>query len=160
MDGTNIEIVRLAATRLERERCAKLAEDHGAPAIAAIIRGVDEDTRSYDDSWIGWYGGVAPVPLDTLVDVRLRNGQEALEHHARTLRWNNLGSPFDIVVYRVSSAGRLPSPAQEDAIMDTPITLRWLVDIFTRPSANNPLPAPPPWLRALLHKAGVRRAPR
>ena len=64
--------------------------------------------------WIEWKGGERPVPPDTMVEVRLRDGRELFPFRARGLTWVWMESPelgfSDIVAYRVVSEG--PKPAQ------------------------------------------------
>ncbi len=52
--------------------------------------------------WIKWHGGECPVPRDTILKVRLRNGFTGLEYHARRLRWNHYDDDGDIVEYCVA----------------------------------------------------------
>lgn len=53
------------------------------------------------DGWIEWAGGDIPVSLDTVVDVRQRDGGVYENEDAQELRWIHLCSPNDIVAYRV-----------------------------------------------------------
>jgi hypothetical protein len=49
--------------------------------------------------WIDWQGGDQPVPDETMVLVRLRNGAE-YEDSAEWLRWWHDENPYDTVAYR------------------------------------------------------------
>lgn len=53
--------------------------------------------------WIPWLGGNRPVPGDTPVEVRLRDGSEHAEDLAREWIWAHNGWNSDIVAYRVLS---------------------------------------------------------
>ena len=63
---------------------------------------------SNTDYWIEWNGGERPVPEDTRVTVRFRDGKERADR-AGTWRmcWLNYNHPDDIVAYKVepSKAG-------------------------------------------------------
>jgi hypothetical protein len=52
--------------------------------------------------WIKWDGGECPVPPDTLVDIRIRDGYEAIgEDVAKGWNWKHHMLRNDIVAYRV-----------------------------------------------------------
>ena len=67
--------------------------------------------------WIGWKGGECPVPPDTMVEVRLRDGRELFPSLARGWYWvwTGGGDPYDIVAYRVIS-----EPAKPDMVNSPP----------------------------------------
>ena len=50
--------------------------------------------------WIEWAGGACPVPGDTLVKVRIRDGDEPLPDRAAVFSWSHVDDR-DIVAYRV-----------------------------------------------------------
>lgn len=50
--------------------------------------------------WIDWHGGECPVPLDTLVEVKYRNGTVRGPGRASGFEWDHIGSRGDIVSYR------------------------------------------------------------
>ena len=49
--------------------------------------------------WIKWHGGTCPVPLDTLVEVKLRSGNVMGPRLAYRYRWKHIDSNGDIVEY-------------------------------------------------------------
>ena len=55
-------------------------------------------TKIYDP-WIKWNGGECPVPLDTIVEVKLRCGGLELSGLAKTYYWRGVGGDADIVEY-------------------------------------------------------------
>lgn len=58
------------------------------------------------DGWIEWSGGGCPVPADTVVDVRFRNGDESITYrNAGGLDWQHDHHPRDIIAYRIVRAG-------------------------------------------------------
>jgi hypothetical protein len=52
-----------------------------------------------ESDWIGWFGGVMPVPAHQAVRVRFRNGIESVGV-AGHLDWGHNDNPYDIVTYR------------------------------------------------------------
>lgn len=52
--------------------------------------------------WIGWNGGDRPIPGDTLISVKFRDGTEA-DGYARDILWEHTAIPFDIMAYRVNA---------------------------------------------------------
>lgn len=58
-----------------------------------------------DSPWIEWHGGECPVEPETIVRIRLRDGQESLNSTARFWAdgpqdwWKHQG--HDIIAYRV-----------------------------------------------------------
>ena len=50
--------------------------------------------------WIDWNGGECPVPLDTKVKVKLRNGKLLEPVHAFCYSWSHFYQGGDIVEYR------------------------------------------------------------
>ena len=60
-------------------------------------------------NWIPWKGGECPVPKDTLVEVKRRNG-ETYSRPAGCLDWKHSKGPYssnkpyssDIIAYRIS----------------------------------------------------------
>ena len=57
-------------------------------------------TKKIYSPWIKWNGGDRPVPPDTLVEVRLRNGDVMNQRLAYEWQWNHLDVISDIVEYR------------------------------------------------------------
>lgn len=55
------------------------------------------DTES---EWIEYNGSGCPVPLDTIIEVKLRSG-EHITRESRLFRWAHLTDDTDIVAYRV-----------------------------------------------------------
>ena len=55
------------------------------------------------DGWTHWAGGPdSPVPRQTPVYLRLRNGAEHHEMDVRGIRWTHLDGSSDIVAYKLS----------------------------------------------------------
>ena len=50
--------------------------------------------------WIEWRGGKCPVPLDTKVEVKLRNGKVLEPAYAFCYKWDHFYQGGDIVEYR------------------------------------------------------------
>ena len=69
--------------------------------------------------WNEWKGGERPVPPDTMVEIRLRDGQECPAFQASRLIWSwtkNSGISYaDIVAYRVVS-----DPPKPDMVNSPP----------------------------------------
>lgn len=60
-----------------------------------------EDTK-VAEPWVKWEGGECPVPKDTIVQIRMRDGTSACEPGvAGELRWDHRGWRGDITRYRV-----------------------------------------------------------
>lgn len=60
-----------------------------------------EDTQ-VAEPWVKWEGGECPVPKDTFVQIRMRDGTSACEPGvAGELRWGHRGWRGDITRYRV-----------------------------------------------------------
>ena len=57
-------------------------------------------TKKIYGPWIKWNGGECPVPPDTLVVVKLRNGTVLEPSRASCCRWYHLDNSCDIVEYR------------------------------------------------------------
>lgn len=52
--------------------------------------------------WVDWSGGDRPIPGDTLISVKFRDGTEA-DGYARDILWEHTAIPFDIMAYRVNA---------------------------------------------------------
>ena len=61
-----------------------------------------------NDGWIEWSGGVCPVPPDTLVEVKFRDGKGASQCEAAGIVWGHGGLGGDIVAYRVIPTSPMP----------------------------------------------------
>ena len=55
-------------------------------------------TKIYDP-WIKWNGGECPVPLDTIVEVKFRDGDSQSGHPAYAYYWPHDGDGADILTY-------------------------------------------------------------
>lgn len=62
--------------------------------------------------WIEWHGGERPVPVDALVDVRLRAGNVVADWPAGAVRWRHGGNENDVAAYRV--VGTVGQPETRD----------------------------------------------
>ena len=66
------------------------------------------------NDWIEWKGGAMPVPGDTLVDVKFRNG--GIDQGGTAISWvwnNNQDAPFDIIAYRIVEPAEPPDRRAE-----------------------------------------------
>lgn len=85
------------------------------------------------DGWIEWAGGGLPVPWDARIDVRLRSGQQLDNCFATTEAWQHVGSPSDIVGYRLRGSLNVPTaPVVEEHEKTTAQRLDELFEIFER----------------------------
>ena len=57
-------------------------------------------TKKIYGPWIKWHGGECPVPPETMVEVKLRNGVLGQEGRAGRYFWKHDGEDDDIVEYR------------------------------------------------------------
>lgn len=67
--------------------------------------------------WIEWSGGERPVPPDTMIEVRFRNGglNPVSSAGEWTWAWMDCGDPYDIAAYRVVS-----EPPKPDMVNSPP----------------------------------------
>lgn len=64
--------------------------------------GCGKEDAQVAEPWVKWEGGECPVPKDTIVQIRMRDGTGAREPGvAGELRWGHRGWPGDITRYRV-----------------------------------------------------------
>ena len=56
-------------------------------------------TKKIYGPWIKWHGGECPVPPDTLVEVKLRNGQRHAASYAVCYDWSHHDVDADIMEY-------------------------------------------------------------
>lgn len=101
----------------------------------AVISGTGSDLiAEWDvpnaDGWIQWSGGECPVPPDTVVDVRFRNGDslESTVMAARCWRQSDYVSGGDIVAYRIVAPASA-TPKQEQPV-DEKMTIECLFECF------------------------------
>ena len=69
-----------------------------------IVRYRVIEPKSDADGWVEWNGGcngLCPVPDDTIVECRFRDGGDNLCESAGQFRWGREGNGGDIVAYRV-----------------------------------------------------------
>lgn len=117
----------LKASRIESFKSRTLADDYTTSIITR--EQYEAALAAKNEGWIEWGGGECPVPTGTLVDVRYRNGEE--NHHIgagisfddtgsnpdrNAEDWNNDGSPFDIISYRLHKPQQAEQPeaSEED----------------------------------------------
>lgn len=102
-----------------RDASAQIKELHKALATATsgveahkLIRkcacaygqsGCRDDAAHIEKSWIEHAGAACPVPDDTVVDIKFRNGKMKSNTKALWWRWGLNGGPYDIVAYRVAA---------------------------------------------------------
>lgn len=74
-----------------------------------LIRGQEQSGCRKEDaqvekSWVEHDGAAAcPVPDDTVVDIKFRNGEVASNTKALGWSWGTSGGPYEIVAYRVAA---------------------------------------------------------
>lgn len=69
-------------------------------------------TAPLDDGWIEWKGGDCPVPLDVVVEYKMRGDHGFAQTDAGEVRWEHKGLLGDIIAYRI--AKDQPAPAADD----------------------------------------------
>ena len=72
-------------------------------AIAAVEQPCAKPSADAN-GWIKWHGGERPVPGDTIVQIKMRNGVK-YSGLSKGYRWINLGTDGDIIAYRVVQEG-------------------------------------------------------
>jgi hypothetical protein len=70
-------------------------------AIDLISNVPQPESAKDDDGWIEWNGGACPVPPDTAVEIRFRDGFTHRSNAACNWKWSHYGGFSDIVAYRV-----------------------------------------------------------
>lgn len=61
------------------------------------------NTDSYND-WKPWAGGQCPVAVGTRIETKHRDGSTSIRTIEYWTAWNHLGTPCDIVAYRIIEA--------------------------------------------------------
>ena len=56
-------------------------------------------TKKIYGPWVKWDGGEGPVPLDTIVEVKFRDGDSQSGHPAYAYYWHHDGDGADILTY-------------------------------------------------------------
>ena len=56
-------------------------------------------TKKIYGPWVKWDGGECPVPLDTIVEVKFRDGDSQSGHPAYAYYWHHDGDGADILTY-------------------------------------------------------------
>ena len=72
--------------------------------IAELHKEIKRLQREAEAGWIEWRGGICPLRrVDTLVDIRYRNGENSRNRRAVDLNWNHYDfcPGADIVSYRI-----------------------------------------------------------
>lgn len=69
-------------------------------ALRDALDGVTVSVSDAESEWIEYNGSGCPVPLDTIIEVKLRSG-EHITREPRLFRWEHLTDDTDIVAYRV-----------------------------------------------------------
>lgn len=71
--------------------------------------GCRDDAARVEKSWVENDGAAAcPVPDDTVVDIKFRNGEVESNTKALWWSWGTSGGPYEIVEYRVVKQGHGP----------------------------------------------------
>ena len=65
--------------------------------------GCRDDAAHIEKSWIEHAGAACPVPDDTVVDIKFRNGKMESNTKALWWSWGLNGGPYEIVAYRVAA---------------------------------------------------------
>lgn len=68
--------------------------------------GCRDDSAHVEKSWIEHTGAACPVPDDTVVDIKFRNGEVESNTKALGWSWRTNGGPYEIVAYRIVGRGR------------------------------------------------------
>ena len=72
-------------------------------ALGPEQSGCRDDAAHVEKSWIEHAGAACPVPDDTVVDIKFRNGKMERNTKALWWSWGPNGGPYEIVAYRVSA---------------------------------------------------------
>lgn len=70
--------------------------------------GCRDAAAQVEKSWIEHTGAACPVPDDTVVDIKFRNGEVESNTKALWWSWRTNGGPYEIVEYRVVKQGHGP----------------------------------------------------
>lgn len=89
-----------------RDASAQIKELHlalvKATGDAEAYKLIRKEDMQVAEPWVKWEGGECPVPKDTIVQIRMRDGTSACEPGvAGELRWDHRGWRGDIARYRV-----------------------------------------------------------
>lgn len=93
------QLVFLRGDAVNAEQSYRTRGNYNGAAGVKQIGWADEADA---DGWIEWDGGECPVPEDTVIDVRLRNGEELLLQAALWCDWDHDDSAADIIAYRIA----------------------------------------------------------
>ena len=77
-----------------------------------------DDASHVEKSWVEHAGAACPVPEDTVVDIKFRNGEVESNTKALWWSWGPNGGPYEIVAYSVVNPGHGPGRSgcrKEDA---------------------------------------------
>ncbi|HBK9907430.1 TPA: hypothetical protein LOL70_004806 [Salmonella enterica subsp. enterica serovar Infantis] len=93
------------------------ASDHNTSTITREQYEAALDAKN--DGWIDWHGGECPVPDDSLVEVKYRNGTVKPAEPARFYIWTNgYGScsttDADIIAYRLHKTQQIEQPEESE----------------------------------------------
>ena len=93
------DLVKRLATATGDAEAYKLARKG---ALVPERSGCRKEDAHITEPWVKWEGGECPVPKDTIVQIRMRDGTSACEPGvAGELRWDHRGWRGDITRYRV-----------------------------------------------------------
>ena len=82
-------------------------------SVIFLVKPAEQAMNKADkDGWIEWHGGECPVPPDTRVDVKFRDGDKWNSDPANGVSWNHLDDGRDIIAYRIASPPEQPAPAE------------------------------------------------
>ena len=84
-----------------------------------MTKGIEMSNQKVYGPWIEWHGGECPVPPETIVEVKFRNGTIEPIHAASEYSWIHIAGGGDIVEYRiVTEQADLEADAQAWAEFD------------------------------------------
>lgn len=83
---------------LEKEGHLALTSAYHLQALEIALPILEQQERG--DGWIEWGGGNCPVPENSRVDIKFRDGDIGLEQ-GPNWDWSHLGYRSDIIAYRI-----------------------------------------------------------
>lgn len=69
--------------------------------IGEMMKHFGTQTMTDHDGWVEWDGGECPCDYRSVVEVRLRSGNERMARGALSWEWKHHNSICDIIAYRI-----------------------------------------------------------